>query len=70
MLGDVRPVSTILAGLKSGGARPLARDDCRRLAYYGWDVADEVSSRFGDLAQTLSQAAARCRRVPSPKRRG
>jgi thiol-disulfide isomerase/thioredoxin len=60
VLGDVRPVSTILAGLKSGGARPLARDACRRLAYYGWDVADEVSSRSADLAQTLSEAAARC----------
>jgi thiol-disulfide isomerase/thioredoxin len=60
VLGDVRPVGTILAGLKSGGARPLSRDDCRRLAYYGWDVADDVSSRFADLAQTLSRAAARC----------
>ena len=60
VLGDVRPVSTILAGLKSGGARPLSRDDCRRLAYYGWDVADDVNSRFSDLAQTLSQAARQC----------
>jgi thiol-disulfide isomerase/thioredoxin len=60
VLGDVRPVSTILAGLKSGGARTLSHDDCRRLAYYGWDVADDVSSRFSDLAQTLAQAAARC----------
>ena len=60
VLGDVRPVSTILAGLKSGGARPLSRDNCRRLAYYGWDVADDVSSRSADLSQTLAQAAARC----------
>jgi len=60
VLGDVRPVSSILAGLKSGGARPLSRDDCRRLAYYGWDLADDVSSRSADLAQTLAQAAARC----------
>src|ERR1700761_7476742 len=60
VLGDVRPVSTILAGLKSGGARPLSHDDCRRLAYYGWDVADDVSSRFSDLALTLAQAAATC----------
>jgi thiol-disulfide isomerase/thioredoxin len=60
VLGDVRPVSTILAELKSGGATALSRDDCRRLAYYGWDVADDVNSRFADLSQTLSQAAAKC----------
>ena len=60
VLGDVRPVSTILAALKSAGARPLSRDDCHRLAYYGWDLTDEVSSRFSTLSQTLSQAAARC----------
>ena len=60
VLGDVRPVSTILATSKSGGARALSRDDCHRLAYYGWDLTDEVSSRFSTLAQTLSQAASRC----------
>ncbi len=58
--GDVRPVSTILAALKSGGARPLAHDDCHRLAYYGWDLTAEISARFAVLSQTLSQAAARC----------
>jgi thiol-disulfide isomerase/thioredoxin len=60
VLGDVRPVSKILASVTSRGARPLSRDDCRRLAYYGWDVADDVNSRFAALAQTLSRAAARC----------
>ncbi|MEJ0006028.1 MAG: thioredoxin family protein [Steroidobacteraceae bacterium] len=60
VLGDVKPVSTILAALKSGGARPLSHDDCRRLAYYGWDLTDQVDTRFAALAQTLSQAAARC----------
>jgi thiol-disulfide isomerase/thioredoxin len=61
VLGDVRPVSTILALLKSG-ARPLARDDCHRLAYYGWDLTDEVDARFSALAVTLSEAAVRCPR--------
>ncbi len=60
VLGDVRPVGAILATLKSGAAQPLSRDDCRRLAYYGWDLTDEVSSRSEALAQRLSQAAARC----------
>jgi thiol-disulfide isomerase/thioredoxin len=61
VLGDVRPVSTILALLKSG-ARPLARDDCHRLAYYGWDLTDEVEARFSALAATLAEAAVRCPR--------
>jgi thiol-disulfide isomerase/thioredoxin len=60
VLGDVRPVEAILATLKSAGARPLSRDDCRRLAYYGWDLTDAVNTRSEALAQTLAQAAARC----------
>jgi thiol-disulfide isomerase/thioredoxin len=60
VLGDVRPIDTILAALKSGGARPLSRDDCRRLAYYGWDVADDVTGRFAQLSQTLASAASHC----------
>jgi len=60
VLGDVRPVGTILAALQSGGARPLSADDCHRLAYYGWDLTDEVDAKFSALAATLAQAAARC----------
>ncbi len=60
VLGDVRPVNTILAALKTGDARPLSRDDCRRLAYYGWDLTDEVDTRFSALAEMLSRAAAHC----------
>jgi hypothetical protein len=60
VLGDVRPVGTILAALQSGSARSLAPDDCHRLAYYGWDLSDEISAKFTALAATLAQAAARC----------
>jgi thiol-disulfide isomerase/thioredoxin len=60
VLGDVRPVDAILAALQSGRARRLATDDCHRLAYYGWDLTDEVDAKFSALAATLSQAAARC----------
>src|SRR5580692_8077148 len=60
VLGDVRPVDTILAAVRSGGARPLSRDDCRRLAYYGWDVSDDVTGRFAQLSETLSSAASHC----------
>jgi thiol-disulfide isomerase/thioredoxin len=60
VLGDVSPVGAILATLKSGDARSLSHDDCRRLAYYGWDLTDGVSAKSEALAQTLSQAAARC----------
>jgi len=60
VLGDVRPVSSILEVLRSGSTRPLDRDDCRRLAYYGWDLTDELDSHYAALSQTLSAAAARC----------
>jgi thiol-disulfide isomerase/thioredoxin len=60
VLGDVRPVSGILNVLKSGRPGLLSRDDCHRLAYYGWDLAEEVSSRYAALSRTLTQAAARC----------
>jgi hypothetical protein len=60
VLGDVRPVATILTALKAASAQALSRDDCHRLAYYGWDLTDEVDARFSALAATLAQAAARC----------
>jgi thiol-disulfide isomerase/thioredoxin len=60
VLGDVRPVSSILKVLQTGRPGPLSRDDCHRLAFYGWDLTDQVSTRFAALARTLSQAAARC----------
>ena len=60
VLGDVRPVSTILATLRTHALDRLSRDDCHRLAYYGWDLTDDVDARFTALAHTLSQAAARC----------
>jgi thiol-disulfide isomerase/thioredoxin len=60
VLGDVRPVGIILTALKSGGAHRLTRDDCHRLAFYAWDLTDEVDARFSVLATTLSRAAARC----------
>ena len=58
VLGDVRPLNAILATLATG--QPLSHEDCRRLAYYGWDVADDVNTQFAALSQTLTQAAARC----------
>jgi thiol-disulfide isomerase/thioredoxin len=60
VLGDVRPVGTILAALKARDAGALSRDDCHRLAYYGWDLTDEVNAKFSALSATLAQAAARC----------
>jgi protein disulfide-isomerase len=60
VLGDVRPVNSILGALQKGRPGPLSRDDCHRLAYYGWDLTDEVNTRFAALARTLSAAAERC----------
>ncbi len=58
-LGDVRPVKDVLASLAADGAA-LSRDDCRRLAYYGWDVDEAASLHPHRLAMTLTRAAERC----------
>ncbi len=58
-LGDVRPVSEVLAATGAGGAS-LSRDDCRRLAYYAWDLDDDASRHPHRLALSLSRAARRC----------
>ena len=59
-LGDVRPISTVLAEVRAGGARPLSNDDCHRLAYYEWDLTDDVRTQAGSLAATLAKAAGNC----------
>jgi thiol-disulfide isomerase/thioredoxin len=58
-LGDVRPISDVLASVASRGAS-LSRDDCRRLAYYAWDLDDDANRYPHRLALSLSRAARRC----------
>jgi thiol-disulfide isomerase/thioredoxin len=73
-LGDVRPVQDVLASLGTAGAAGaagaaeaasaaparLSRDDCRRLAYYGWDLDPAMSSQPGELVAPLKRAAQAC----------
>ncbi|HTX23412.1 MAG TPA: thioredoxin family protein [Steroidobacteraceae bacterium] len=67
-LGDVRPVQDLLASLVgrtagSAGAAddpPLSRDDCRRLAYYGWDLDPTMTSQPGERVAVLRRAAEAC----------
>jgi thiol-disulfide isomerase/thioredoxin len=67
-LGDVRPVQDVLASLGAAGtagalrANPpaLSRDDCRRLAYYGWDLDPAMTSQPASLVTVLSRAAEAC----------
>jgi len=60
VLGDVRPINTVLAEVRAGGARPLSKDDCHRLAYYSWDLTDDADARADELADTLGRAAMNC----------
>ncbi len=67
-LGDVRPVEDLLASLARSPAgradaesgASLARDDCRRLAYYGWDLDPKMESQPAERARVLARAAAAC----------
>jgi thiol-disulfide isomerase/thioredoxin len=56
VLGDVRPLRTVLASLE-GDSADFTRDDCRRLAYDGWGLRDAPA--FG-MAAPLARAAERC----------
>jgi thioredoxin-like negative regulator of GroEL len=57
VLGDLRPIDDIIGASETG---PLSADDCRRLAYNGWPLADAASERTASLAATLADAAERC----------
>jgi thiol-disulfide isomerase/thioredoxin len=58
VLGDVQPVKQILASL-DGGETQLGRDDCRRLAYNGWEF-DGSPAELGDTSTRLQRAAQAC----------
>ncbi len=58
VLGDVRPVAEILASLQAD-AVPLARDDCRRLAFNGWEF-DGTPVEISTTATQLQRAVERC----------
>lgn len=57
-LGDVRPVAEILASLQAE-AVPLARADCQRLAFNGWEFAG-TPAQISLTATQLQRAAQRC----------
>ena len=57
-LGDVRPVAEILSSLQTDST-PLARDDCRRLAFNGWEF-DGTPAQISATATQLQLAAQRC----------
>lgn len=59
-LGDVRPVKDVLASLGDPRSARLSRDDCRRLAYYGWDLDSTMITQPGERVAVLEQAAAAC----------
>jgi thiol-disulfide isomerase/thioredoxin len=58
VLGDVRPVAQLLAAGKTDTA-PLGRDDCRRLAYNGWEF-DGSPAESSETSSQLQRAALRC----------
>jgi protein disulfide-isomerase len=63
VLGDLRPIEDLLAQASSARApsrSALTADDCRRLAYNGWNLEDVSASREASLAADLAAASNRC----------
>ncbi len=58
VLGDVRPVAQLLASLQPDAAPP-SRDDCRRLAYNGWEF-DGSPAQLSETSGQLQLATQRC----------
>lgn len=58
VLGDVRPAAEVLASVQSNGAQ-LKADDCRRLAYNGWDL-DGSAAELDALSASMQRAAQAC----------
>lgn len=62
-LGQVRPAHEVLAALDQDGATQLSLEDCRRLAFNGWQLEDDWLYRPETLApqaHALERAAKRC----------
>jgi len=57
-LNDLRPMDDVVAALRSGAVKSAA--DCRRLAYYGWDLRDFSDAEHKSLARGLARAVPHC----------
>ncbi|HEY1314777.1 MAG TPA: thioredoxin family protein [Steroidobacteraceae bacterium] len=57
-LNDLRPMDDVIAAMRSGTAE--SSDDCRRLAYYGWDLRDFSQVERKSLARGLARAVTPC----------
>jgi len=57
-LNDVRPMADVIAAMKTGAVPAVS--DCRRLAYYGWELQDFSDLESKQLARGLARAADAC----------
>ncbi len=58
-LDDAHPLAQILAELKSDPQRMLSDEECKRVAYNGWEI-DKRSDDPGSLAAALNSASMNC----------
>jgi thiol-disulfide isomerase/thioredoxin len=57
-LNDLRPMDEIIAAMRVG--RVESSGDCRRLAYYGWDLRDFSDAERKSLAHGLARTVTPC----------
>ena len=65
--GDIRPIDEVVATLQSAAAA-LTAADCRRLAYYGWELADIPADVRKSRAAALAAAAHSCPQLTAVER--
>src|SRR6185295_4812933 len=60
VLEDERPMSEVLAAAVKPGVASISKEDCRRLAYHGWDLEATDDAAAPEKASELALAADRC----------
>ena len=60
VLEDERPISEVLAAAVKPDVAAISKEDCRRLAYHGWDLEAEDDAAAPEKASEIAFAADRC----------
>jgi thiol-disulfide isomerase/thioredoxin len=60
VLEDERPISEVLAAAVKADTTAISKEDCRRLAYHGWDLEAEDDDAAPEKASEIALAAERC----------
>jgi thiol-disulfide isomerase/thioredoxin len=60
VLEDERPISEVLAAAVKSDVSAISKEDCRRLAYHGWELEAADDDAAAEKSSELALAASRC----------